>query len=73
MIVKCKYCPRGVDCDGMTVCETCGHNPEEVERRRRRIRAQLAVGIARPHITVSKEPPTASYVIEDWTGYNDPV
>ena len=65
--LPCTFNPTGIICDGATLCSFCGWNPQEAARRKQRIRALVNAG-QRPHVVVRKR----AYVLEDWTGYNDP-
>ena len=37
VLTRCIYEPRGVECDDMTKCNTCGWNPKNTELRKQRI------------------------------------
>ena len=64
--LKCKFNPMGICCDGHTLCSYCGWNPKEAERRKLQLRAKAALGDDLKCIVKRK------YVIEDWTGTDDP-
>lgn len=64
--LKCKFNPMGIACDGHTLCTYCGWNPKEAERRKTELRRQ-ANGDGPLKLVVKRR-----YVIEDWTGYDDP-
>ena len=42
--LKCKFEPRGCDCDGKTLCSFCGWNPAEKARRVAALRAKAERG-----------------------------
>ena len=59
--LPCKFNPMGIICDGDTLCTFCGWNPQEVERRKRRIRLLVQAGQT-PHVTVRKHTVKDYYV-----------
>lgn len=57
--LPCKFNSMGIICDGQTLCSFCGWNPDEAERRKRKIRALVNAG-QRPHVVV-RRPTLAEY------------